>query len=159
MLDIKFIRENPDLLDTAMKNRNAAPVSDKILAIDCKRRELMAELQKNQARRNEIAALIAKAKQNGQDSSALEKEAIEIKQTIQSQETEESVLADELRNMLAVIPNIPAADVPVGKDVHPRVERGDEADPDRHHQGDGACRQALEVAAEDARDGSHERLP
>ena len=116
MLDIKFIRENPDLLDTAMKNRNAAPVSDKILAIDCKRRELMAELQKNQARRNEIAALIAKAKQNGQDSSALEKEAIEIKQTIQSQETEESVLADELRNMLAVIPNIPAADVPVGKD-------------------------------------------
>lgn len=116
MLDIKFIRENPDLLDTALKNRNADPVSEKILAVDSKKRELMAELQKNQARRNEIAALIAKAKQNGQDSSELEKEAIEIKQTIQSQETEESVLADELRNMLAVIPNIPAADVPVGKD-------------------------------------------
>lgn len=116
MLDIKWIRENPSLFDTALKNRNFDPISEKVLNLDAQKREIMAKLQKMQSRRNELASQIGIAKKNKQDASDLEKESVNIKNEISSLENSEEKLAGELNEILCSIPNIPLDDVPVGKD-------------------------------------------
>lgn len=121
MLDIKWIRENPKLLDVALQNRNHEPMAEKILAIDAKKRETMSELQKMQSRRNDVAALVAKSKKENTDTSLLEQEATNIKKTILLISAEEERLTAELNDILCRLPNIPLDDVPVGKDESANV--------------------------------------
>ena len=116
MLDIKWIREFPEALDEALKNRNIAPVSDKIIEVDTQRRDAVSKLQQLQSRRNELAALIGRAKQNGENTSIYENEASQIKQDIVDLEQNAEKFSEQLNDILARIPNIPLADVPVGKD-------------------------------------------
>lgn len=116
MHDIKWIRTNAETFDQALKNRNLQPVSAEIISIDTKKREVMSELQQMQARRNELASLIGRGKQNKENVDDLESEASKLKASIQSLEDEESRLTEELNNRLSTIPNVPLADVPVGKD-------------------------------------------
>lgn len=116
MLDIKWIREFPEALDEALKNRNIAPVSDKIIEVDTQRRDAVSKLQQLQSRRNELAALIGRAKQNGENTSIYENEASQIKQDIVDLEQNAEKFSKQLNDILARIPNIPLADVPVGKD-------------------------------------------
>ncbi|MDR1236204.1 MAG: serine--tRNA ligase, partial [Holosporaceae bacterium] len=116
MHDIKLIRENPEHFDTAMINRNLRPTSSVIVDIDSRRREVMFELQRMQSRRNEIANLVGSAKRKKEDTSRLEQEASDLKNSIFALEKEEASLGDKLKEILSVIPNIPAADVPVGAD-------------------------------------------
>lgn len=116
MHDIKWIRTNAEAFDQALKNRNLQPASAEIISMDTKKREVMSELQQMQARRNELASLIGRGKQNKTDVGDLEAEASQLKVSIQSLEDEEAKLTDELNNRLSTIPNIPLADVPVGKD-------------------------------------------
>lgn len=121
MLDIKWIRENPKLLDVALQNRNHEPMAERILAIDVKKRETMSELQKMQSRRNEVATLVAKSKKENMDTSLLEQEATNIKKTIQLLGDEEERLTSELNGVLCRLPNIPLDDVPVGKDENANI--------------------------------------
>lgn len=116
MLDIKRIRENPDLLDKALKNRNKKPCSAVLLKIDSKRREVMSRLQALQARKNELAEIIGKAKQTGEKVSELEKEASEVKVQLHELSENAEEFNKQLDEMLASIPNIPMNDVPVGPD-------------------------------------------
>lgn len=116
MLDIKWIREFPEALDEALKSRNIAPVSDKIIEVDTQRRDAVSKLQQLQSRRNELAALIGRAKQNGENTSIYENEASQIKQDIVDLEQNAEKFSERLNDILARIPNIPLADVPVGKD-------------------------------------------
>lgn len=116
MLDIKWIREFPEALDEALKNRNIAPVSDKIIEVDTQRRDAVSKLQQLQSRRNELAALIGRAKQNGENTSIYENEASQIKQDIVDLEQNAEKFSEQFNDILARIPNIPLADVPVGKD-------------------------------------------
>lgn len=116
MLDIKRIRENPDLLDRALENRNKKPCAAVLLEIDSKRREAMSGLQALQSRKNELASIIGRGKQKGEDIREFEKEASEVKSQMHglSEKTEE--FSAQLDEMLAAIPNIPMSDVPVGPD-------------------------------------------
>ncbi|MDR0968834.1 MAG: serine--tRNA ligase [Holosporaceae bacterium] len=116
MQDVKRIRENPESFDKAMESRNFRPVAAEIIDLDAKRREVIARLQQTQSRRNEIASAIGAAKKNGEDAAALEREAVEIKQAIPQLEKEEAAFAEKLNELLASIPNIPLANVPVGRD-------------------------------------------
>jgi seryl-tRNA synthetase len=116
MLDIKWIREFPEALDEALKNRNIAPISDKIIEVDTQRRDAVSKLQQLQSRRNELAALIGRAKQNGENTSIYENEASQIKQDIADLEKNAEKFSEQLNDILARIPNIPLADVPIGKD-------------------------------------------
>lgn len=116
MLDIKWIREFPEALDEALKNRNIAPISDKIIEVDTQRRDAVSKLQQLQSRRNELAALIGRAKQNGEKTSIYENEASQIKQDIADLEKNAEKFSEQLNDILARIPNIPLADVPIGKD-------------------------------------------
>ncbi len=116
MLDIKRIRENPDLLDRALENRNKKPCAAVLLEIDSKKREAMSRLQALQSRKNELASVIGRGKQKGEDIREFEKEASEVKSQMHdlSEKTEE--FGAQLDEMLAAIPNIPMPDVPVGPD-------------------------------------------
>jgi len=124
MLDIKWVRDNPDALDNALKARGAAPAAAELVAIDDQRRSHIAKLQDAQTRRNAASKDIGKAKASGDEAAAqkLIDEIAELKDFIQTGEDESRRLDAALNDALANIPNVPLDDVPVGEDEAANVE-------------------------------------
>jgi seryl-tRNA synthetase len=129
MLDIKWIRENPQALVAALEKRpsyagSAQSTVDDLIAKDEARREHLTELQARQERRNAASKEIGNAMRD-KDMALAEKlkvEVGEIKAFIQGGEARERELEKALNDALAVLPNVPLADVPVGADEHDNVE-------------------------------------
>jgi seryl-tRNA synthetase len=124
MHDLRAIRENPDAFDEALSARGAEPVAGKILDIDERRRALTTRLQEGQARRNEASKAIGAAMGKGDSATAeaLKAEVAELKAALPALEEEERALGQELDALLAAIPNLPEASVPVGADEEANVE-------------------------------------
>jgi seryl-tRNA synthetase len=122
MHDITLIRSDPAGFDAGLARRGLAPQSPSILALDTKRRALQTELQTMQQRRNEASRAIGAARAKEQDTTDLQDEVSEIKRRMPELELEERTFGDELHALLAMIPNLPAADVPDGKDETANVE-------------------------------------
>ncbi len=121
MLDIKAIRDDSSAFVQGLTRRgmaDAQAVIGAVLEKDKVLRDLLVRLQNSQARRNEASKLIghAKAKKDEAQATGLMAEVAGLKDTIQQGEQEQRDLEKELRDLLAVIPNIPAADVPNGAD-------------------------------------------
>jgi len=121
MHDIKAIREAPEIFARGLQRRGLADaegLTADLLAKDKALRDLLVRLQNSQARRNEASKLIgqAKAKKDEAQAAALMAEVAGLKETIQQGEAEQRELEKALRDALAVIPNIPADDVPDGAD-------------------------------------------
>ncbi len=119
MHDIKAIREDRDAFVRGLKRRGlseAETLADGLLAQDKALRELLTRLQSGQARRNDASKLIGQAKQKKDEAQAkaLMDEVAGLKDAIQQGEAEQRDLEQKLRDALAVIPNIPGADVPDG---------------------------------------------
>ena len=114
--DSKWIRENPEALDAALKKRGAEPLSAKLIELDDKRRAHLTKLQESQERRNSASKEIGKAKASGDEEAAQKAiaEVAEIKAFIQSGEEVERELNEALEVELSAIPNVPLDDVPVG---------------------------------------------
>jgi seryl-tRNA synthetase len=128
MLDIKWIRDNPKALVEALVKRSwsadeAQSTVDDLIARDEARREHVTELQTKQERRNAASKEIGNAMRSGDAALAerLKGEVGEIKTFIQNGEARERELDKALNDALAVLPNIPLDDVPVGKDEHDNV--------------------------------------
>ncbi|MBY3036596.1 serine--tRNA ligase [Rhizobium laguerreae] len=123
MLDIKWIRENPEALDAALAKRGAEPLAQSLVALDEKRRTAVQKAQDLLSRRNlaskEIGA--AMAQKNGELAEKLKAEVSELKTLLPAIEEEDRQLTAELNDALSRIPNIPFDDVPVGKDEHDNV--------------------------------------
>ncbi|ACE90879.1 seryl-tRNA synthetase [Rhizobium phaseoli] len=123
MLDIKWIRENPEALDAALAKRGAEPQAQSLVALDEKRRSAVQKAQDMLSRRNlaskEIGA--AMAQKNGELAEKLKAEVAELKTLLPAIEEEDRQLTAELNDALSRIPNIPFDDVPVGKDEHDNV--------------------------------------
>ncbi|MGA7371860.1 MAG: serine--tRNA ligase [Methyloceanibacter sp.] len=127
MLDIRWIRDNQDALVAGLKSRGfEAPKETlhQILKLDEQRRGTIQKLQEALARRNAASKKVGQAKASKDEASAkrLMDEVAALKGTIAEGEREEKRLDDELRTVLAAIPNTPAADVPVGPDEKANVE-------------------------------------
>jgi len=130
MHDIRLIRENPESFDAALKRRGLGPSAAALISLDERRRALATSVQAGQARRNEASKAIgaAKGKGNHAVADALMAELAALKERMPAIEAEEKLLGEQLHAALAVIPNLPAADVPEGKDeddnalVHERGE-------------------------------------
>ncbi|GGB54236.1 serine--tRNA ligase [Roseibium aquae] len=118
MFDIKWIRENSDAFDRALAKRGYEACSAKLIALDDARRAHITKLQEAQERRNSASREIGKAKAAGDEDKAqsLMKEVADIKAFVQSGEEEERKLIAALEAAMAVIPNLPHDDVPVGPD-------------------------------------------
>ena len=123
MLDIKWIRENPEALDAALAKRGAEPLSASLIALDQKRRSVAQSMQDMQSRRNSASKEIgaAMAAKNMELAEKLKAEVASLKDTLPAAEEEERQLTAELTDALSRIPNIPHDDVPVGKDEHDNV--------------------------------------
>jgi seryl-tRNA synthetase len=124
MHDIKWIRENPEAFDRGLARRGLSPESQKLLALDEKRRAAITKAEAAQARRNAASKEIGAAKKNRDEAAAqaLMAEVGQLKDTIPALEAEEKKYSKELEHILAAIPNLPAAEVPDGKDEHDNVE-------------------------------------
>ena len=118
MLDMKWIRDNPDQLDDELAKRGADPVARKLIALDDERRAHVQYLQELQARRNAASKAIGKAKASGDEAAAQKviDEVATLKSEIQAGEEDERQLDAALADALAIVPNLPLDDVPVGTD-------------------------------------------
>jgi seryl-tRNA synthetase len=124
MYDIKWIREHPDAFDRGLKRRGLQPLSEKLMALDEKRRAAITKFEQAQARRNAASKEIGDAKKAKDESKAgkLMAEVAELKSALPAMEEEQRVLASELEKELAQIPNMPLDDVPDGADASGNVE-------------------------------------
>jgi seryl-tRNA synthetase len=122
MHDLRWIRDNPEAFDSGLKKRGLEPASSKILDLDRERRECVAALQDQQARRNEASKAIGKAKGQGENADDLIAEVATLKSQIQAGEEKSRELEAALDDLLSGIPNLPDDDVPVGADEADNVE-------------------------------------
>lgn len=118
MLDINFIRENPEKVKKGVAGKGYDPeIVDRVLKVDETRRQLIAEIDKFRQERNKLThegkASFAKA--------SLAK-GKKIKEMLQRIEPDLRAVEEEFRNLLLQIPNLPADDVPEGKDESENVE-------------------------------------
>ena len=128
MHDLRLIRENPETFDAAMKRRNLTVDSTPILELDIQRRAIQTELQGLQAQRNDLSKQIGEIKRVKGDAEALMKEVAANKEKIAALEEQEKTVGTKLTDLLSALPNIPAFDVPDGKDEKDNKEIRREGD-------------------------------
>ena len=124
MFDIKWIRDNAEAFDAALKRRGLEPLSQPLIKQDEALRAVKTKLQDAQSRRNSVSKDIGKAKGAKDEALAakLMAEVVTLKDAIAAGEEEERQLQAALDAALAVIPNLPREDVPLGKDEHDNKE-------------------------------------
>jgi len=114
MLDLKFIRENTDLVKESIKNRGVKVDIDKVLTLDRKRRQFLQEAESLKHKKNKASDEIAKMKREKTDASAIISEMKEIAGKIKELDRSAGGADEELRGLLLIIPNIPHSTIPVG---------------------------------------------
>ena len=117
MLDIRWIRENPDAFDKGLARRGLAPLSTEVLRLDKQWREAQTAAEQNQAARGKLGQEMAAAKAKGGDAAALMRQMTESKEKQAFLEAEATRLREAVDAALAPLPNLPADDVPDGKDA------------------------------------------
>ncbi len=116
MLDMKFVRENPEKVVAAMKTRNMDLDLSGFIALEKERREVLQEVESCKSRRNEVSKEISKMKREGTNADAEILAMRELGDKIAADDNRLREIEDELKAVLLTIPNMPAEDVPVGKD-------------------------------------------
>ncbi|HQM04116.1 MAG TPA: serine--tRNA ligase, partial [Candidatus Cloacimonas sp.] len=116
MLDIKFIRNNIELVRQAIHNKNEKADLDALLEIDEQRRKLQFAFDNLKAYQNSVSALIAQKKKTGDNIENELKAMTNTAEAIKAISAHLSIVNEKLEKMLLTIPNIPQADVPVGRD-------------------------------------------
>lgn len=125
MLDIRFVRANPDAIREDLKKRNDMEKLawiDDLLVQDIRHRELIGQTNELRRRRNSISYDINRAKKAGEDASALIAEAAGLPGRIKENEAEMEEISKKIRYYLMRIPNILHESVPVGADDTQNVE-------------------------------------
>jgi seryl-tRNA synthetase len=118
MLDIKFIRENPDIVKENMKKKSMenTGIVDDLLKNDEEYRKLLQEAEKLRHERNQVTQKINEAKKQGGDITELLAQAKDIPQKIKDSEERVKTLKQEILKLLSGIPNIMHDSVTIGKD-------------------------------------------
>ncbi len=120
MLDIKYIRENPDKVKKAVEMKKIDLNVDQLLDVDSKRRDLMTELEALQNTKNEFSKIIGTLSPEDRQAKLLEMKEVDSKSTQTKAELEE-VLKDYYA-LMAKAPTVPAEDTPIGRDDRDNVE-------------------------------------
>jgi len=116
MLDMRFIRENPEVVEKALEKRNMESPIPEFKKLDEKRRDLLYEAEQLKHKRNVNSDKIGELKRNGEDASDLIKEMQEVSARIKELDQKVNIVEDQLNDILLAIPNIPHESVPVGAD-------------------------------------------
>lgn len=116
MLDIKLLRQEPDKIREALKNRwNDLDITPAI-ELDKKRREILADVEAKKAKQNEISKKVPAMKKAGENTDAIFAEMKELSSEIKDDDEKVRQVDEELHDFMLKIPNIPNADCPIGKD-------------------------------------------
>ena len=127
MLDIKFVRNNPDVVKQNIKNKfqdDKLPLVDEVIELDKRNREIKQEVEALRAEKNkaskEIGAMMAQKKI--EEAEALKKKVAESNGRINELSEEEKEVEEKLKKNMMIIPNIIDPSVPIGKDDSENVE-------------------------------------
>ncbi|WP_312700658.1 serine--tRNA ligase [Sedimentibacter sp.] len=127
MLDLKFVRENPEIVKQNIKNKFQEvklPLVDEVIALDIENREIKQQADALRADRNkiskEIGGLMAKGKK--EEAEELKKKVTEESERLAAFEAREGELEEKIKKIMMTIPNIIDPSVPLGKDDSENVE-------------------------------------
>ena len=127
MLDIKFVRNNPDVVKQNIKNKfqdEKLPLVDEVIELDKRNREIKQEVEALRAEKNkaskEIGAMMAQKKI--EEAEVLKKKVAESNGRINELSEEEKEVEEKLKKNMMIIPNIIDPSVPIGKDDSENVE-------------------------------------
>ena len=125
MHDIKAIRDNPEAFDLHWSGKGRSGAAAEAVKLDAQLRAAQTALQEAQAKRNESSKLIgqAKAKKDEAEAARLMTEVETLKGVMATAAEEEALVGGKLKDLLASLPNVPAAEVPVGEDESGNVEQ------------------------------------
>lgn len=116
MLDIKWVRENPDLVVAGAAKKNVNVDMTQLLDLDVRRREFVTHSETLKKQRNDISAEVGKRLKGGQSADDLREQVRQIGDEIASTDEQANILETDIQNILLSIPNLPHESVPVGKD-------------------------------------------
>ena len=127
MLDLKFVRENSDIVKQNIKNKfqdEKLPLVDEVIALDAEARKIQQEADELRARRKKISKEIGGLMAQGKKDEAEQRKAevAEIAPRLEELQAKEPELAEKIRKIMMVIPNIIDPSVPIGKDDSENVE-------------------------------------
>ena len=120
MLDIKFIRDNADLIKKGARDKRSHIDVDALLKLDAEIRPLQSQMEELQATRNRLSKEIGKAPAEQRD--GMKAEVQGIKSQIEALESDLSVKKIALEGLLLLVPQPARADVPIGRDDSENVE-------------------------------------
>lgn len=116
MLDLKFIRENPEQVKKGLKHKGSTEDVDRVLRLDSERREILQKADKLKHERNQFSEQVSQLKKQGKDASALIEKTRAIGQEIKEIDERLKIIETELAEQLDRFPNLPHESVPIGKD-------------------------------------------
>ncbi len=116
MLDMRFIRENPETVKAGLARKYDKSDIDRILKLDEDRREIIRQVEQLKKQRNETSAEIAKKKKAGESADEAIAAMRKVGEDIAELDGKLRELENDLQDKLSWVPNLPHDDVPVGKD-------------------------------------------
>ena len=134
MIDIKFLRENPDIVKQNIKNKfqdEKLPLVDEVIELDEKSRSVKCKGDELRAQRNSLSDQIGNLMRNGQkeEAESVKEQVKEINQKLVENEKMEEEYAGKIKKIMMQIPNIIHESVPIGKDDSENVENEKFGDP------------------------------
>mgnify|MGYP001249976286 CR=1 FL=1 len=121
MLDLKFIRENPEIVKKGISAKGVDFDLDALLALDSRRRSLLKEVEELKAQRNETNNQIAKLKKEGKSPESIIQGMKAVSQKISLLDSEVGETSQKIDYLALAIPNLPASDVPVARGAEGNV--------------------------------------
>ncbi|MCH7723377.1 MAG: serine--tRNA ligase [Bacteroidetes bacterium] len=121
MLDIKYIRENPDKVKKGIAAKNEKDRVDNVLQLDEERRDIIGQVEELKAKRNKVSSQIPQMKKSGEDTTTVLAEMKEVSDKISEFDKKQRDVEEQLNDILMYIPNLPHDSVPVGKTVEENV--------------------------------------
>ena len=127
MLDIKFLRENPDVVKQNIKNKfqdSKLPLVDEVIELDKRNREIKGEVEALRAQKNKISKMIGTLMKEGkrEEAEEVKKQVTANAETVDRLSAEEKEVEEKIKKIMMTIPNIIDPSVPIGKDDSENVE-------------------------------------
>ncbi|MBE6562005.1 MAG: serine--tRNA ligase [Ruminococcaceae bacterium] len=134
MLDIKFLRENPEIVKQNIKNKfqdSKLPLVDEVIALDAERRRVISEADELRGSRNKFSKMIGALMGQGkrEEAEEMKKKVTENAAKLAEDEKLEAELDEKIKKIMMIIPNIIDPSVPIGKDDSENVEIQKYGDP------------------------------
>ena len=124
MLDLSFVRANLELVEQKLRDRGQDPAAllGDFWVLDQNRRERITKAEQLKAQRNKLSEEVARLKKSGQDATAVMEETRALKSRIEELAEAAADADRNLSEILSSVPNLPLADVPIGKSEQDNVE-------------------------------------